>query len=354
MRVTLFLVPLCLFVTAMTDAWTAKLATHMISANTSTQSKDLEEAERLTADVMKLYREGKFAEAIPPAKRALEIREKALGKDHQQVAQAANNLGTIYVRSGEQEKAESLFKRALKIYEKALGAESAQLTPVLNNLASVYYVKTDYSKAITLYQRVLSIKEKTLGSEHREVADALFNLAESYQAHAEFERAEPLYKRALEIREKTLGANHKDVAVMLERFSCLLWKTKRETEAAQLEARADAILGYENNLTTLSDKDLAAKKINRPLPVISSEMRQSRAMGKVIVKFIVNESGNVVRACAVSGPSVLMPYYEQLVWQTLYAPTIVNNKPVKVAGQMIGGIQTRSVIVAVPSVVGRP
>src|SRR5215510_12261532 len=46
------------------------------------QSGDLEEAAQLNAQVMKLYAAGRFGEAIPLAKKALAIREKALGPEH--------------------------------------------------------------------------------------------------------------------------------------------------------------------------------------------------------------------------------------------------------------------------------
>ena len=52
---------------------------------------------------IKLYGEGKYAEAIPLAERALEIREKALGPDHPDVATSLSNLAGLYfvVRSRE-------------------------------------------------------------------------------------------------------------------------------------------------------------------------------------------------------------------------------------------------------------
>src|SRR5215510_3784468 len=46
------------------------------------QSGDLEEAAQLNAQAMALYAAGRFGEAIPPAKKALAIREKALGPEH--------------------------------------------------------------------------------------------------------------------------------------------------------------------------------------------------------------------------------------------------------------------------------
>ena len=56
-------------------------------------------------------------------KRALAIREQALGASHPDVAQTVNNLALVYQDQGKYGEAEGLFKRALAIRETALGAK---------------------------------------------------------------------------------------------------------------------------------------------------------------------------------------------------------------------------------------
>ena len=69
-----------------------------------------------------LYQEeGRYAEAEPLYKRALAIREKALGPDHPDyflVAQSLNKLAAFYGHQGRYAEAEPLYKRALAIFEK--------------------------------------------------------------------------------------------------------------------------------------------------------------------------------------------------------------------------------------------
>ena len=69
----------------------------------------LEEAERLNKQAVQLYRQGRYQEAIAPAKRALVIREKALGPDHPDVALGLNNLAGLYDDLGDYAGAEPLF-----------------------------------------------------------------------------------------------------------------------------------------------------------------------------------------------------------------------------------------------------
>ena len=82
------------------------------------QSGDLEEAAQLNAQVMKLYAAGRFGEAIPLAKKALAIREKALGPEHPDTATSLNNLAALYWATGAYAQAEPLYKRALAIRER--------------------------------------------------------------------------------------------------------------------------------------------------------------------------------------------------------------------------------------------
>ena len=78
-------------------------------------------------NLAKLYdAQGKYAEAEPLHKRALQIREKALGPAHPNVATSLNNLALLYDAQGKYAEAEPLHKRALQIREKALGAGSSQ------------------------------------------------------------------------------------------------------------------------------------------------------------------------------------------------------------------------------------
>ena len=62
-----------------------------------------------------------------------------------------------------------------------------------------------------------------------------------YQVSGQYAEAEPLYQRALAIWEKALGPEHLNVAQSLENYADLLRKTGRADEAAELEARAQAI-----------------------------------------------------------------------------------------------------------------
>jgi tetratricopeptide (TPR) repeat protein len=145
------------------------------TSDSDVSSDELREAKALSEKVVELYGEGKYPEATEIAKRALKIREKALGPEHP-------DTGTI-----------------------------------INNLALLYETQGDYAAAEPLYQRALVISEKTQGPDHPETATSLNNLAVLYNTQANYDAAEPLFLRALKIQEKALGPDDSETATTVNK-----------------------------------------------------------------------------------------------------------------------------------------
>ena len=125
-----------------------------------------------------LQYQGRYAEAEPLYRRALQIREKELGSEHPDVAESLNNLAVLLVDDGKYAEAQPLFRRALQIREKKLGPNHLKVAESLNDLAELRYLRDKYAEADSLCQRALQIRERELGPDHPEVAESLNNLAE--------------------------------------------------------------------------------------------------------------------------------------------------------------------------------
>jgi CHAT domain-containing protein/Tfp pilus assembly protein PilF len=190
----------------------------------------------------RLYdKNGDYAKAEPLYLRALAIREKVLGSKHPGVASTIDYLATLYLHRGEYAKAEPLFQQSLAIREEVLGQDHPDVAASLNNLSLLHYQRGSYPAAKSLFQRVLNILEKSLGPEHPNVALSLNNLANMYSKLGEYEKAEPLYQRALAIYEKLLGPEHLDVARPLENLAINHYEMGAFLKAEPLFQRALAI-----------------------------------------------------------------------------------------------------------------
>ena len=70
-----------------------------------------------------LRTQGKYDQAEPLYRRAIEIDEKVLGKDNPDVATHYNNLAFFLYNQGKYDQAEPLYRRAIEIDEKVLGKD---------------------------------------------------------------------------------------------------------------------------------------------------------------------------------------------------------------------------------------
>jgi CHAT domain-containing protein/tetratricopeptide (TPR) repeat protein len=206
------------------------------------RDRQLQEARKMGAESLRLFRGGKYEEARPLAERALEIRMKELGPDHLDVSQSLHLLANNFYGRGDYAKAEPLYQGALAIRMNRLGSEHPDVAMSLNNLAGLYSDKGDYVKAEPLCQRALAILEKTLGLEHPNVALALNNLALIYYEKGDYARAEQFHQRALSTWEKTLGLEHPNVAASLNNLA-VTYRVKGDyAKAGQFYQRALSIL----------------------------------------------------------------------------------------------------------------
>jgi tetratricopeptide (TPR) repeat protein len=222
---------------------------------------ELKEAWNLNEEVGQLYRAGRYAQALPLAQKALQIRYKDLGPEHPETAISLTTLGLLYQEMGSLDEALPLLERALKIREKAIGRENPDTATSVNNLAELYRLRGTPDKALPFFERALRIRERVQGPEHPDTASSLNTLAAFYQDKGDYDQALPLYERALKIREKALTSNHPDTAASLNNLAELYRLRGAFEKALPLHEKAlrinEKILGPFHPTTALSFTNLA-------------------------------------------------------------------------------------------------
>jgi tetratricopeptide (TPR) repeat protein len=207
------------------------------------------------------WSQGRYTEAEPLYQRALQIREQAQGPEHLDVAISLNNLADLYLECGRYAEAEPLYQRSLQIREQTLGPDHPLAAQMFNNLALLFRDQGRDAEAEPLYRQALRILEQALGPDHPEVAQALNNLADLLREKGNYTEAESLYRRALRITEQSLGAEHPDLAASLNGLASLLREQGNYTEAESLYQRALAFreqhLGQQHPGTAQTLHDLA-------------------------------------------------------------------------------------------------
>lgn len=202
----------------------------------------LDEARRLETASRQLWGTGKYAKALPPGEKALELQERRWGTEDQELTYPLLNLAAINYFRGDYAKAQALCLRALTIAEKVLGAEHWRVARLLHNLAT-FYIPTEggEARAEPMYQRAVAILEKSLGPDHPLVATSLSELARIYRNRGDFVHAEQMLQRALTAHEKALGEEHTSVASTLNNLAGLYREKGDNAKAEPLYRRALAI-----------------------------------------------------------------------------------------------------------------
>ncbi len=185
-------------------------------------SEDIREAiARLNDQVVQLYQQGQYNEALEHALEALDLVRQHLDEEDPTFFTTLFNLASLYYAVGNYELAEPLFQQVLALQRQLLGEQHPDVTTTMNNLASLYYMSGDYEQAESLYQQVLKIRRTTLGEQHPDVATSLNNLAAVYYSIGNYEQAEQLYQRALAIQRAAFGDEHPHVAISLNNLAAL-------------------------------------------------------------------------------------------------------------------------------------
>lgn len=319
------------------------LATVQAQGSTETLSPDLQEANKLSGEVVKLFGQKKYEEALPLAQKVVRIREKELGKNHLSVAQAWRNLGYIQQRREKIDDAADAFDKAFDIYEAnqpLSGNDEKVFTELLEIVATYQANEGNYEKAEKKLQRSLELSEKIYGKYALEVSNPLLKLAQIYQLKLEYENALPLFLRALDIKYAKLGKSDDDTRFVFSNAQCALTKLDQKEKIEELTKKYypptptnKFQIGYVPR--TINSGIVNGKALSLPKPPYPAEARSKRAKGAVEVKVIIDETGKVIFACAQSGEKELYRASEYAAYNSKFAPTTLEGDPVRVTGIIV-------------------
>ena len=311
------------------------LATLFLASFNSSQeqeSPELQEATTLNGSAVKLFNAGKYDEALPLAKRALEIREKHLPRTDPRVSSSLTNLGEIYFAKKEYKPAKEVYLRLLQIQEELFGPEDVNLAFTLDRLAVVHYVARHDDETEVAYKRALALREKTLGPNDVQVAQSLFALGEFYRLRKKFEPAAQSYRRALKIYGKLKGAMTPEFEHAGDGFVCLSYdhhKPELLTELTEITRQFATV----EEMPLEPGMVLNGRALSLPMPDYPDGARARRLSGTIVVKVEIDETGAVIGARDMcQGLPYLSEAAVAAAWKARFTPTKLRGKPVKIKG----------------------
>lgn len=302
---------------------------------------DAAEAARLNSEVVRLYGQGKYDEALPLARRVVELREKSLGADHPAVAGALHNLGTLLVARKEYGEAEKVYQRALAVAEKGGAAQAEFAGEVSTQLGLLRFRAGDYAAAERHQMRGLALKEQARGATHAGLLPNLLNLVEVQLVRRDFDMAEEYLGRVLTILRAQPPKKDLVTAERIKGYLCPLLGA-RESELAG-KVREAMFRLREPEQAAARDQEVAGKKrvaggvlngrvVRSVPPSYPNAARARRLSGTVVVGITVNEEGKVIEAEPLCGHEALAGAAVEAVREWRFSPTLLEGQPVKVTG----------------------
>src|SRR5215468_9564563 len=141
---------------------------------------------------------------------------------------------TALAAAGRYAEAIPLARKLVSEAEKASGPNSPLTATTMVVLAQALQAQGEETEADTLFKRVLAIREKTLGPNHPDVAAPLTNLAQIALDQNRLADAEQDITRAIAIDEKALGPDHLTTALARMPLGNLRHRQMRDDEALQI------------------------------------------------------------------------------------------------------------------------
>jgi serine/threonine protein kinase/tetratricopeptide (TPR) repeat protein len=145
-----------------------------------------------------LERKGKYAEAVPLLREAVEIDRRTIGTDTPEYAISSHNLASVLIDLGDLSGAESRLRETLVIRRKVLGNDHPDLFYSLNNLAFVLLNEGNWKEAEPFAREALALNLRVLGKDHPQVAGARNGLARVFEAEGKFPEADQQFQLAMD------------------------------------------------------------------------------------------------------------------------------------------------------------
>src|SRR6185436_14161967 len=133
---------------------------------------------------------------------------------HNELVMALVKLGALKRDSGAYGEAEQLFAQAVDISERAWGRQDLRLVPALTGLGTARILLGRAEAAQPVLARAVDISEAQLGDAHPDLVILLNDLSRLYLKQSAFRFAEPLLTRLLTIK-RSKGEDHPEVATVL-------------------------------------------------------------------------------------------------------------------------------------------
>ncbi|HRH42568.1 MAG TPA: TonB family protein [Pyrinomonadaceae bacterium] len=303
---------------------------------------------KMNQEVVRLFNEKKYSEAIPIAKKVIESTEKKYGSGTIELAKAYSNLGYVFYALDEYKSAENAFDKAVKIYKKLPNPgnkENEDLAKILET-AAISKQKRDFNFAEPDLEAAALWREKVSGVDAKELVTTYFLLGDISYWKKDYKKSAERYYKVLDLIEKNKSVSKEDANMAYSRCRCSYVKAGKDAELDELWSK------YKDNIIPQMPSDLIGvnggivngKAINLFKPPYPQEAKASRASGTVRVEVLISKTGKILSACSRDKDKVhsaLIESAEIAAYNSTFQPTTIGGTVVNVTGVIVYNFTAR-------------
>jgi len=160
-------------------------------------------------------KQGDLDRALPCFKKALDGRRKLLGGLHRKTLRALNNIGSVYLKDNQPQKAQQSFREALDGARQKLRTHTDTLT-FANNLGGALRELGEYEEALELSKEAVDGLEKKFPGGHINLGNLLSGQAQTLVAMERYEAAEEPALRAQSLLIQSQGEKGQSLETSLQ------------------------------------------------------------------------------------------------------------------------------------------
>ena len=149
-----------------------------------------------------------FTTALEYYHKSLEIDEKHLSPNDQNLVNLYNNIGSVYSNQDDLDQALVFLEKSLQIALNNPQQDRHQIAATYNNIAEVHRKKGDHEDALIYHKMALDMENSSLPSNHPTFSVTYSNMGGSYYQQGKYIEALNYFQKALNIKHQSLPPNH--------------------------------------------------------------------------------------------------------------------------------------------------
>ncbi|MBX3414660.1 MAG: CHAT domain-containing protein [Pirellulales bacterium] len=163
---------------------------------------------------------------------------RLLGENHFEIGINLYNMGNLLERMGQNDQAIEKYREVVDLQAKILGKTDPEYADSLRVLGYSYRDRGDYQLAEPLLQEAVDILRPAQAEYPAYYTNAVYDLAALYRLRGEYGRAEPLLREAMLNSVQVFGEESHETALYTNQLAIIYDEQQKHAEASELYQRA--------------------------------------------------------------------------------------------------------------------